>query len=176
MGMIRSSITVVAEGETAAVSAEPDIRPVPAGVSIATDSVAIAEMNADGWQTVTINLRDEGFSPAIIVVQKYVPVAWVINNDSLDEGNSGLVVPAYNTKMELDQGDNEIGFMPEGDFDFSTADNIFYGYVKAVDDLNNVDIEAIKAEVGGFEPQIYPDAYFEAAAAAQGGCCGSAGV
>jgi hypothetical protein len=35
--------------------------------------------------------------------------------------------------------------------------------------------EAVKAEVGGFETQIYPDAYFETVAG-QGGCCGNSGV
>jgi hypothetical protein len=57
---------------------------------------------------------------------------------------------------------------------------VFYGYVKVVDDLAGVDsdspdsIEAIKTEVAGFETQIYPDTYFEAASGGvtAGGCCG----
>ncbi|MDR3172072.1 MAG: sulfite exporter TauE/SafE family protein [Treponema sp.] len=169
MGMIRSSITVVAEGETAVDVGEPDINPSPAGVSIPTDAIAIAKMNGDDWQTVTINLRDEGFDPAILVVQKNIPVEWIINNDSLDEGNSSLIVPAYYAKVEIDQGDNVIQFMPSEDFDFSTMDNIFYGYVEVVDDINTVDIEAIKAEVSEFETLMYPDAYFDALS--QGACC-----
>ncbi|MDR3343129.1 MAG: sulfite exporter TauE/SafE family protein [Treponema sp.] len=168
MGMIRSTITVVAEGETAA-EGEPDINPTPAGVSIPTDAIAIAEMNGEGWQTVTINLRDEGFDPAILVVQRNIPVAWIIKNDSLDEGNSGLIVPAYYAKVEIAQGDNVIQFMPSEDFDFSTVDNIFYGYVKVVDAINTIDSEAIKAEVSEFETLMYPDAYFDALS--QGACC-----
>jgi hypothetical protein len=75
----------------------------------------------------------------------------------------------------MEQGDNVIQLLPTDDFDFSTGDNVFYGYVKVVDNLENVDIEAIKTEVSEFETLIYPDAYFEAAA--QGaGCCGGAGA
>ncbi|MDR1655519.1 MAG: sulfite exporter TauE/SafE family protein [Treponema sp.] len=161
MGMIRSSITVVRKGEAAALETEPDTSPWPAGADIAADAVAIAKMNGEGWQTVTIDLRDEGFSPAIIVVQKFVAVEWTINNDSLDGGNSGLIVPAYYARVDINQGDNVIQFMPAADFDFSTQDNIFYGYVKAVDDIASVDIEAVKAEVSEFETLIYPDAWFE---------------
>ncbi|MDR2608264.1 MAG: sulfite exporter TauE/SafE family protein [Treponema sp.] len=165
MGMIRSSITVVGKGGTAVPETEAGISPQPAGVDIEADSVAIAEMNGEGWQTVRIDLRDEGFDPAIIVVQKFVPVAWTVNNDSLDKGNGGLIVPAYYARVDIDQGDNVIQFMPAADFDFSTRDNVFYGYVKVVDDIASVDIEAIKAEAAEAETLIYPDAWFEQASA-----------
>jgi plastocyanin domain-containing protein len=169
MGMIRSSITVVGEGQSAASIAEPDINPAPAGVDIPVDVLAVAEMTAEGWQTVRIDLRDEGFSPAVIVVQRSVPTLWIINNDSLDPGNSGIIVPAYYTQIDIDQGDNPIQLMPSEDFEFSTVDNIFYGYVKIVEDITKVDTKAIKAEVSGYETLIYPDAYFEAGS--QGASC-----
>jgi sulfite exporter TauE/SafE/plastocyanin domain-containing protein len=175
MGMIRSSITVVAEGE--AVTADAPGRrlgesaaPIPAGVSIPTDGLAVAEMQEDGkYQTVTINLRDEGFDPSILVAQRFVPAIWVINNDSLDPGNGKIIFPAYYMQLDMDQGYNQIRFMPSDDFDFSTADNVFYGYVKVVDDINAIDSEAIKTEVTEYETLIYPDAYFELAS--QGASC-----
>jgi plastocyanin domain-containing protein len=170
MGMIRSSITVVAEGQAPVETAEPELRPSPAGTTIPTDTVALAEIQADGYQTIKMELRDDGVEPAVLIMRRGIPAAWTINNDSLDPGNSRLIFPAYYTQLDMDQGDNVIRLMPVEDFDFSTADNVFYGYVKVVDDLDNADIEAIKAEVADFEPLIYPDAYFEAAA--QGaGCC-----
>jgi plastocyanin domain-containing protein len=138
-------------------------------VAISADNLALAEMQEGGYQAVTITLRDDGIEPAIIVVQRNVPAAWLINNDSLDPGNSRLVFPAYYTQVDMEQGDNVIQLMPSEDFDFSTADNVFYGYVKVVDDLGGVDIEAVKAEVSEHETLIYPDAYFEQASA--GGCC-----
>jgi sulfite exporter TauE/SafE/copper chaperone CopZ len=171
MGMIRSSITVVAADEAApAVLIEPDTSPFPAGVAIPTDRIALAEIAADGSsQTVRTSLRDEGIDPAIIVIQRRLPASWTINNDSLDPGNNSLIFPAYTAQFDMDQGDNTITLMPRGDFDYSTADNVFYGYVKVVEDLNKVDIEAIKAEVADFETLIYPAAYFDQASA--GGCC-----
>ncbi|MDR0689004.1 MAG: sulfite exporter TauE/SafE family protein [Spirochaetaceae bacterium] len=170
MGMIRSSITVVAEGAVfAETGPEPGDAPSPAGVLIPTDTIALAEMR-EGYQTVTIRLRDDGIEPAIMVVQKSIPTAWIINNDSLDPGNNTLIFPAYYTQIDMDQGDNVIQLMPVEDFDFSTADNVFYGYVKVVEDLNDADPEKIKAEVAEHETLIYPEAYFETTAQG-GGCC-----
>ncbi|MDR3139252.1 MAG: sulfite exporter TauE/SafE family protein [Treponema sp.] len=169
MGMIRSSITVVAEGEIPQ-ETEPALAPVPAGVTIPADTLALAEIQGGRYQQVRINLRDEGFEPAVIVVQKDIEARWYINNDSLDPGNSRLIFPAYYTQTDMEQGDNEIYFMPLDDFEFSTGDNVFYGYVKVVEDLNNADAGAIKKEVSEFETLIYPDAYFELAAQSAG-CC-----
>jgi plastocyanin domain-containing protein len=172
MGMIRSSITVVAEGETSAADAgEPSLEPSPAGVIIPTDDIVIAEVNDEvGFQSVSINLTDDGFAPSILVVQRNIPAEWAINNDSLDPGNNLLIFPAYYARIETNQGDNIIQFMPTDDFEFSTGDNIFYGYVKVVDDITTIDIDGIKAEVAGYETQIYPEAYFDAVS--QGaGCC-----
>jgi sulfite exporter TauE/SafE/copper chaperone CopZ len=171
MGMIRSSITVVEEGQSLAEVEEPEeAGPVPAGVAIPTDRIALAEIAEDGSsQTVTVNLWDEGIDPAVLVIQRGIPAAWIINNDSLDPGNSRLIFPAYNTQIDMERGNNVIQLMPAEDFDFSTADNVFYGYVKVVEDLGKADMEAVRAEVSEFETLIYPESYFEAQA---GGCCG----
>jgi sulfite exporter TauE/SafE/copper chaperone CopZ/plastocyanin domain-containing protein len=169
MGMIRSSITVVEEGQTAEPD-NPERNPVPAGVTIPTGTVALAEVQGDGYQRVTIKLRDDGLDPALVVMQRGIPAAWTINNDSRDPGNSRLVFPAYYTQLDMDQGDNTIQLMPEEDFDFSTADNVFYGYVKVVDDLNSVDMAAIKREAADFETLVYPGWYFEEEAAGMP-CC-----
>jgi sulfite exporter TauE/SafE/copper chaperone CopZ/plastocyanin domain-containing protein len=173
MGMIRSSITVVAEGEEIAAGdpAGADTKPVPAGVTIPTGEIALAEIDSADVQRVRIRLTDDGFSPSVIVMQKSLRTEWTINNDSLDEGNSALVFPLYYAQIEMGAGDNTIEVIPSTDFEFSTVDNIFYGYVKVVNDINRVDINAVKSEVADFETLIYPDAYFEAAA--QGGCCGT---
>jgi sulfite exporter TauE/SafE/copper chaperone CopZ len=163
MGMIRSSITVVEEGQTLAAPVEPDTAPLPAGVTIPSDKVVMAELHESGYQRVTMKLRDDGLDPAILVMQRGLPAVWTINNDSLDPGNSRLIFPAYYMQIDMVQGDNGLRLIPAEDFDFSTADNVFYGYVKVVDDLNNVNIEAIQAEVLEYETLIYPEAYFEQA-------------
>ena len=54
----------------------------------------------------------------------------------------------------MQEGENKILLIPDGDFDFTTADNTFYGYVKVVDDINEIDIDAIKDEVNQYVPTI----------------------
>jgi len=162
MSMIRSVITVLAPGESFADVKEPDITPKPAGVAIPTAAIAIARIEEGGnYQAVEIALTDTGFEPAIVAVQQQLPVLWTINVNSLKPGSSAIIFPAYYTQIETDQGANPIQLMPIADFDFSTADHAFYGYVKVVNNLNQVDTSAIKAEVANHQTLIYPDAYFE---------------
>jgi sulfite exporter TauE/SafE/plastocyanin domain-containing protein len=177
MGMIRSSITVVAAGESLVAGAEPDISPKPAGVTIPVDSLALAEINGAGnYQRVTMNLRDDGFQPSVIVMQRGLKTEWVINNDSLDPGNSLLIFPLYYAQLPLETGNNVIALLPTEDFEFYTADSVYYGYVKVVDDIDDINIEAIKNEISGYETLIYPDAYFEEVRRGGGGCCARGGT
>jgi sulfite exporter TauE/SafE/copper chaperone CopZ len=160
MAMIHGSITVLAEGENAASVRKPDTTPQPAGVQIPTDTIAIAQI-AGNVQTVTIRLGDEGFEPAIVVMQRRLPALWTITIDSLDPGNSSIIFPAYYAIMETEQGENPVQFIPREDIEFYTADSVFFGYVKVVDDITRVNVEAIKAEAANFETLIYPEAYFD---------------
>jgi sulfite exporter TauE/SafE/copper chaperone CopZ len=166
MGMIRSSITVVEQGADPAPAASPAAKEqnftlTPAGVTIPADHIALAEKNeAQGFQVATIDLRDDGITPAVVVLERFVPAAWIINNESLDPGNTALVFPAYYQQVPMQQGENVINIMPQADFDFSTVDNVFYGYVKVVDDLGNVDLDALRTEIAEWETQIYPEEYF----------------
>jgi sulfite exporter TauE/SafE/copper chaperone CopZ/plastocyanin domain-containing protein len=164
MGMIRSSITVVEQGETPAAaenSGESGIpAPVPAGYTIPADRLALASIK-DGIQQVAINLTDDGFDPAVVVMQEGLRTIWHINNDSLDEGNSSLLFPAYTTEFPMQNGENQIYLIPGNDFDFSTVDSVYYGYVKVVKDITAIDAEAIKKEAADFETLIWPPEYFE---------------
>ncbi|MDR0877631.1 MAG: heavy metal transporter, partial [Treponema sp.] len=159
---------VISPGETIAEnSTAVNSAPVPAGVKIPSKTIAAARLpfgGDSGYQEIKINLTDDGFEPSVIAVQKNIPVNWIIDNDSLDEGNGLLIVPAYQALLELQDGENGIQFMPYRSFDFSTGDNIYYGYVKVVDDINNIDTARIKTEVENFETLIYPVSFFEDAA------------
>jgi sulfite exporter TauE/SafE/copper chaperone CopZ len=162
MGMIRSSITVLAHGESIADLTETDVTPKPAGVAISTDAVAVAQIEGDGiYQSVEINLTDDGFEPAIVVVQRNLPALLIVNINSIDPGNSSFLFPSYYTQIDTEQGANMLQLLPSADFDFSTADNIFYGYVKVVNNIAGFDIDAVKAEVENHETLIYPQSYFE---------------
>lgn len=177
MGMIHGNIFVVDGDETTASSgqtaAEAEV-PVPAGYQIPSQDLAIAQPATDeegqAIQTVTIDLTDEGFHQAVIVVAADLPVSWTINN-TLSDAQEGteLLAPDYATKLTLGPGENLLALYPQESFAVSTGDAKFFAYVKVVDDLSQVDEEAIRQEVDGFQTLIYPDSVFESAGMT---CCG----
>jgi len=170
MAMIRSSITVLAEGESFTDAQEPDIAPKPAGVQISTENIAFAQI-ANNVQTVTIHLGEEGFEPAIVVMQRRLPALWTIVIDSVDPGNNSIIFPSYYAIIGTEQGENRLQLIPDENFEFYTADSVFYGYVKVVNDITRVDVDAVKTEAANFETLIYPEAYFEAAAGGGSSSC-----
>lgn len=189
MGMISGSITIVEAGaevpqesESGQATENSDTgfatensdpsdsstlqKPVPAGISIPTDKVAIAKLVNDKYgdrQRVDIELTDQGFSPAIIIVQSGLTTEWNIVNKASTGDSSTLLAPSLQTEIKLGQGENQLNFMLTDSFDFLSGNNAFYGYVKVVDNLENIDLEAIKAEVAAFETLKYPPGFFEGA-------------
>ncbi|GHU74259.1 hypothetical protein AGMMS49992_15190 [Clostridia bacterium] len=183
MGMIRGTINVVDNVEAAYTSAyaandtesiyEYDgffaSEPIPADVTIPTENLAIAEFGTidigDGneyeIQRVSIDLTDDGYGPAVIVVQAGIDVEWTINNASTTASNSTILVPLYYTALGLEVGENPLFLFPTEDFDFSNGDNSFYGYIKVVDDLTSIDEAAIKSEVASYRTLIYPPETFD---------------
>jgi hypothetical protein len=172
MGMIRSTITVLEPGQTefAGVDSAMDdfidepAEPVPAGFRIPTGDMGIAVMETEGRRTIqkiTIDVTDKGFSPAAVIIQEGVATALLFNNTSTREENYLLRFPAYGQELPLEEGLNALGLYPQEDFDFSTSDSEYYGYVKVVEDLQNIDMEAIKAEIGNFQTMMYPSDYFQ---------------
>jgi sulfite exporter TauE/SafE/copper chaperone CopZ len=180
MGMIRSKITVVddinaisstgnnsdakkplTDQEDAAsnVTGEAGNEVLPdfnnlLDVEIPTEELAIAS-NVDGLQTVEISLTEEGFSPAVVVVQKGLGTTWIINGKKTETGNS-ILFPYYYSELQVQEGENKISFYPDQDFDFYTKDSSYYGYVKVVEDINNIDEEAIRQEVSEYQPSAQP--------------------
>lgn len=175
MGMIRGNIFVTdgTEDGAAAFGGEVSV-PTPAGYSIPTETFAIAAPATDEYgsdiQEVSIALTDEGFTPAVIVVQRDLPVYWSIDNRMTDAGlGTELLAPYYSAQLLLGPGENLLSLYPSESFDVSTGDNRFYCYVKVVDDLSAVDEAEIREEVTAYEPLIYPPEIFESPGMS---CCG----
>ncbi len=163
MGMIRSSIQVVEPGgEISAESAigEEEKEPIPAEYTIPTEEIAVATQT-EGVQKVSIQLTEEGFQPAVIVVQGDLETEWVIDNASASAENANLLVPYYATQVPIAVGENPIFMYPAESFEFSNGGNTFFGYVKVVADLDTIDLEKIKQEVSAFEPSIWPKETFD---------------
>ena len=129
--------------------------------------MAIADQNEDGTQLVEINYTNDGFSPAVVVVQKGVETSWNINAIDIDSSKSTLIFPIYGAILDVEDGENPINFIPEQDFSFSSSDNTIYGYVKVVDDISNIDEAAIKREVEAYKPSEDASLYENSG----GSCC-----
>lgn len=152
MGMIKSRISVVDDIDSYEVAAE-DAAEKKSDYRIPVDEIAVAEIK-NGEQTVSIDMTADRFTPAVIVMQKNIGTIWNINGVTVDDNNKTLLFPRYYTQIDIQKGENKIYLVPDGDFDFTTSNNAFYGYVKVVDDISKVDIEAIKAEVSKFVPTV----------------------
>ena len=183
MGMIRGSINVSKEGETdggqqsesqGVLKEYAPQKPVPAGYTIPVDDVVVAQESTDEngkpVQKITLELTSEGFKPAVAVVKAGVDTEWTFidNRQDMDYGTN-LLIPDFATELYLEKGENTLYFIPDKSFDFSTGDNSFYGYIKVVDDLENVDLNAVKDEVSKFQTMIWPEDTFQGAG---GSCCG----
>ena len=160
MGMLRSSITVLKEGEEipkdeANTNGEgketenlwqQETVEEPAGYKIPVDKVAIATIDGDA-QKVKITIGKNRFQPAIIVLQRGIETEWTIQIDKIKEGREQLLFPDYWSVIPLEKGENKLMLYPEADFDFSTEDQKMFGYVKVVDDINKVNLKEIRKEV-----------------------------
>ncbi len=148
MGMIKSTITVVDDINTNTRSSETVNQ---SDYKIPTDKIAVAEIK-DGKQVVKIDVEENKFSPSVIVMQSDIETTWIINYNKANTDINMLIFPLYNAQLRLIEGENTITLIPEIDFDFSASDNSFYGYVKVLDNINKIDTDAIKKEVGNYVP------------------------
>lgn len=156
MGMITSRIRVVSDlgsisGEDEESLDLSDLRGAGGFVEVPIDAVAVGEIR-DGIQYVEIDVNDREYSPAVVVLQENVQTVWKINGKQLNDHNSQIVIPVYRVVIDIAAGENEIGFVPEFDFDFQCPQGLMAGYVKVVEDIRNVDIPAIQAELKGYRP------------------------
>lgn len=182
MGMIRSTITVVdqkdADTDTSAQNSDSGyesgalITPVPADYVIPTEELAIATVISEGgedYQRITMELTDEGFSPAAAVIQAGVDTQWVIKNSSSSDPNSTLLIPSYYKELVLAPDENILYLFPTESFDFSNGDNTFYGYIKVVEDIDSIDEDAIKSEIKDYQTLVWPIDTFQMNGG--GSCC-----
>ncbi len=185
MGMIRSSITVVddinaikasasntdnaatasdatsdgskTDSDTEAEEADREVVPDYNNLlekKISTKELAIARI-VEGIQMVELTLGEEGFNPAVAVVQKDIETRWIIHSERTGLDNS-ILFPYYYSELQVQEGENKISFFPDQDFDFYTKDGSYYGYVKVVEDIKLIDEAAIRQEVAEYQPSGQP--------------------
>ena len=170
MGMIRSTITVVDDitqvqssdskakqiNSPAAPAAGGDYCANFAGTTTIADTTVddVYVANAEnGLQVVTITADEKGFSPNVIVLQKGLKAKFVFDPKSLNQCNSIVSFPDYGGGLDLSKGELET---PElditKDFGFTCGKSMINGFVKVVDDINNIDKKLILAEANAYAP------------------------
>lgn len=153
MGMISSNIKVVSDLSTVS---DKDIDDAANGgssysVNIPTDKIAVGEIR-DGVQYISFDVNDASLSPAVLVVQKGIMTKLNIRGKELSAHNSSLIFPEYYARVDLDEGDNIVELAPDTDFTFLCLTGELYGYVKVVEDINEINLEEIKEEVMNYQP------------------------
>lgn len=153
MGMIRSNIYVVNPGEEPEVSGGSQngletLNNINSNYKIPTDEVAVAKVS-ENEQVVSINIEGNRFTPAVIILQEGLETTWNINNT--ESKGISLAFPIYNQSIDIIGGNNEIYLTANQDFTFSGENYNYFGYVKVVKDIENINIEEIKNEIKAYK-------------------------
>ena len=127
---------------------------------------AVSRMDG-GVQTVTISIGPDSFAP--IVVQKDIPVRWMIQVDpaDLNECNKAIHSSKLNINQDLSAGENVIEFTPreEGEFVYTCWMGMIKDKIIVVEDLDKISTEKyhttqeepqadeLPAENGGAAPE-----------------------
>lgn len=99
----------------------------------------------EGKQVIKTIVDDEGYTPKVLVVQKDIPVKWVIEARSLNGCNNPITVPALRLQKDLSKGDNVIEFTPkdEGNILYTCWMGMIEANILVVPDINNVSQELL---------------------------------
>ena len=149
MGMLRSKIYVVNPGQEPEISENlqnglDTLNKINSNYKISTDEVAVAKVSGNE-QVVNINIENGRFTPAVIIIQEGFETKSSINNT--DNKSISLAFPIYNQVVDMNKGDNEIYLIPSEDFTFAEENYNYFGYVKVVKDIDNINLDGIKEEV-----------------------------
>jgi sulfite exporter TauE/SafE/copper chaperone CopZ len=130
------------------------------GGRVPTDDIQVAKV-VNGVQEVTIKVNDQGYSPAAVILQRGLKTKIKFNPEKINSCNYVVTFPEYNGQLDLSKGQTETPEMKvTQDFTFQCWMGMLHGYVKVVDDIQHIDIKAIKKEIENYKP------------AGGGGCCG----
>ncbi|MBU2565995.1 sulfite exporter TauE/SafE family protein [Patescibacteria group bacterium] len=94
---------------------------IPSLKSIQPQTVSEVAITDNGEQTIVMTVDYNGFTPNVFTLKKGVPVKWVIKGVQVSGCTSEIIVPEYNIRKKIIQGDNVLNFTPtkEGVISFS---------------------------------------------------------
>jgi hypothetical protein len=70
-------------------------------------------LDNDGYQIIEMEVNRYGWSPDSFVLQKGVPVKWVINGKEITGCNNAIQVPKLGLEFDIKKGEQIIEFTPE---------------------------------------------------------------
>jgi len=135
-----------------------------AGGKIPTENIKVAQV-INGQQEITVTVNNNGYTPAAFVVQKGVKLKIKFNTEQLSSCNSTVVFPELNGQLDLSTQKEAPVITPTKDITFQCSMNMLHGYIKVVDDINKVDLGAIKKEIQNYKPSQ------SSGGSSAGGCC-----
>jgi uncharacterized protein len=128
---------------------------------IPLDVIQTAQRPPEG-QVAEVVVNDNGYTPAVIVMQRGVKGKVRFVAGTLSPCNSVVNFPEYQGGLDLGKGQRETPLLDiTADFTFECGMGMLHGFVKVVDDTRKVDLNAIRSQVAAFKPRV-----------AAGGCCG----
>lgn len=110
------------------------------GASASNTNENVAAVNGE-VQEITTTLESGKYTP--ITVQAGVPVKWTIvaDSNSLNGCNNEIIIPKFDVKQKLQEGENVITFTPQetGKFGYSCWMGMIRSNITVTDDLKNTD-------------------------------------
>jgi len=108
----------------------------------------------DGFQEIRMDVTASGWKPDTFVLQKGVPVKWIINGKEITNCNKAIQVPKLGLSFDIKPGEQTIEFTPteSGTIPWSCWMGMIPGTFIIKDDINNVNPEEIKANTAPSRP------------------------
>lgn len=102
-----------------------------------------------GFQEIKMDVTRSGWSPNTFVLQKGVPVKWIINGKELTGCNKAIQVPKYGLEFDVKQGEQIIEFTPEevGTIRWSCWMGMIPGTFIVKDDIDLSNEQAVQKEI-----------------------------
>ncbi|MBU0757094.1 MAG: sulfite exporter TauE/SafE family protein [Nanoarchaeota archaeon] len=131
----------------------------------AADDSNIAAVR-QGFQEIRMDVTRYGWEPDTFVLQKDIPVKWIINGKEITGCNNAIQVPKYNLQFDIKPGEQVIEFTPteEGVIRWSCWMGMIPGTFIVKENAGTLSNEDIEKEIAAV-PQ--------AAGGSCGGSCGS---
>ncbi|MBT4334659.1 hypothetical protein HOD61_02480 [archaeon] len=121
----------------------------------------------DGYQEIRMDVLYSGWSPNKFVLQKNIPVKWIVNGIEISGCNNAIQVPKYNLEFDVVPDEKVIEFTPteSGTVSWSCWMGMIPGTFVVVDDLTEVSSTELE--------QIVPPSSKGSCGTKEGGCgCG----